>query len=415
MSLPSSSLLFFTQDSDRQKLSFQYFQEALQLEERGRLSEAINLYNIAYKLDPDVELAYNKTFKGKTISEIANTQEKIPISLSSSTSFLSKKIYHSFTLKELEDITKNSNQRSINLPIPIILNILLRLGGSRLESLELFAFTSKESYRLSRDNLLWKCLYILSQRKEQDESNHLISESKKEKNNNSFHSPLIPPHFPFYRNLYFENYRVRMDGIYISKMTYFRPGYLEDAFSQPVHVITYWRYLRFFGYFNSFKVLTLVSTLEPIKVIDLLRNVDQSQHSNADQFNNSISNTFLSKDNKELVKGLKVGIWKMESVPSKCSCHSNEEKVVILSDENEKETVNRMKMEFLLTGKYKWKSNLMKCIKYEIKTRKTFPLLDFNSSSFPSSPAPFNNDDTVIIDTEDWNKFCFSKVRSYFA
>jgi F-box protein 9 len=57
---------------------------------------------------------------------------------------------------------------------------------------------------------------------------------------------------------------LRKDGIYISKVTYIRPGLSAESYHQPFHLVTYYRYLRFLE--NGF-VNVLTSSSAPGSVI----------------------------------------------------------------------------------------------------------------------------------------------------
>ncbi len=74
-----------------------------------------------------------------------------------------------------------------------------------------------------------------------------------------------------FRQFFLLRPRIRTDGIYISKITYFRPGLSDTSFNNPVHLVTYYRYLRFFGPVHGYSVWWLVSSKAPLEVIDTLR------------------------------------------------------------------------------------------------------------------------------------------------
>lgn len=67
--------------------------------------------------------------------------------------------------------------------------------------------------------------------------------------------------------MFIERPRIRYDGIYISTCHYIRPGSSENTWNQPVHLVTYYRYLRFFP---DGTILKYLSTDEPAHVVKLL-------------------------------------------------------------------------------------------------------------------------------------------------
>ncbi|KAH8434141.1 putative F-box protein (Pof7) [Aspergillus melleus] len=62
--------------------------------------------------------------------------------------------------------------------------------------------------------------------------------------------------------------RIRFTGIYISTVNYTRPGaassYQNVAWNSPIHIVTYYRYLRFYP---DGTVVSLLSTVEPLDLV----------------------------------------------------------------------------------------------------------------------------------------------------
>ncbi|BFZ64984.1 hypothetical protein YB2330_006147 [Saitoella coloradoensis] len=58
--------------------------------------------------------------------------------------------------------------------------------------------------------------------------------------------------------------RIRLDGVYISTCNYTRPGVNDGAWNTPIHVVTYFRFLRFFG---EGRVVSVLTTDEPREVV----------------------------------------------------------------------------------------------------------------------------------------------------
>ncbi|KAF3936774.1 hypothetical protein ABW19_dt0202986 [Dactylella cylindrospora] len=70
-----------------------------------------------------------------------------------------------------------------------------------------------------------------------------------------------------YRTMFIERARIRYNGVYISTCSYFRSGHSVNTnltLSNPIHQVTYYRYLRFFP---SGFVLTLLTPTEPGDVV----------------------------------------------------------------------------------------------------------------------------------------------------
>lgn len=54
-----------------------------------------------------------------------------------------------------------------------------------------------------------------------------------------------PPASSCWKNMFFDRPRVRQDGVYVSRNTYIRTGIPEWKVKNPVHLVCYYRYMRF--------------------------------------------------------------------------------------------------------------------------------------------------------------------------
>lgn len=79
---------------------------------------------------------------------------------------------------------------------------------------------------------------------------------------------LTPKSYPTYRNQFRHRPRIRFDGCYISNVNYQRPGAAQTSqytwTSSPIHIVTYYRYLRFF---RDGTLISLLTTAEPPDVV----------------------------------------------------------------------------------------------------------------------------------------------------
>ncbi|ERT02133.1 F-box protein 9 [Sporothrix schenckii 1099-18] len=77
----------------------------------------------------------------------------------------------------------------------------------------------------------------------------------------------IPPAYPSWQRMFRLRPRIRFNGCYISTVNYIRPGQPTASlvvWGNPVHIVTYFRYLRFF---RDGTVISLLTTSEPPDVI----------------------------------------------------------------------------------------------------------------------------------------------------
>jgi len=81
---------------------------------------------------------------------------------------------------------------------------------------------------------------------------------------------VLSPLYPTYARMFRYRPRLRFNGIYISTVNYIRQGQAapsQTTWGSPVHIVTYYRYLRFF---RNGAVLSLLTTHEPAEVVHAL-------------------------------------------------------------------------------------------------------------------------------------------------
>ncbi|CAG8726625.1 6656_t:CDS:2, partial [Gigaspora margarita] len=140
-----------------------------------------------------------------------------------------------------------------NESIISILEQMVMVGD--ITSLERFGLVCKKFLLLSREPSLWKYLCEKVYRYinlECNESNKLLAKDVELLYANDW------------RRMYIERPRIRLDGVYISTCHYLRPGAAENAWHQPIHLITYYRYLRFY---SDGTCILLLTTTEPINIV----------------------------------------------------------------------------------------------------------------------------------------------------
>ncbi|OBT89735.1 hypothetical protein VE02_01368 [Pseudogymnoascus sp. 03VT05] len=85
------------------------------------------------------------------------------------------------------------------------------------------------------------------------------------------HPPLLLNQiYPSYASMFRHRPRIRFDGLYISTVNYMRAGAAaatQSTWDSPVHIVTYYRYLRFF---RNGAVISLLGTHEPSEVVHVL-------------------------------------------------------------------------------------------------------------------------------------------------
>jgi F-box protein 9 len=81
---------------------------------------------------------------------------------------------------------------------------------------------------------------------------------------------LVPTPYPTYLTLFRRRPRIRFNGCYISTVNYMRPGASSPtsvSWNSPIHIVTYYRYLRFL---RNGTLISLLTTSEPADVVPFL-------------------------------------------------------------------------------------------------------------------------------------------------
>ncbi|UZP46165.1 hypothetical protein NXS19_013977 [Fusarium pseudograminearum] len=96
--------------------------------------------------------------------------------------------------------------------------------------------------------------------------------------NIAFTESLTPSVYPTWKNLFRSRPRIRFNGCYISTVNYVRTGQAstnQPTWGSPIHIVTYYRYLRFF---RDGTLISLLTTNEPGDVVHHLTRDELNSH-----------------------------------------------------------------------------------------------------------------------------------------
>lgn len=224
--------------SSAQSLAIRLFFKGAELERAGDFGRAIEMYNRAYKLDPEVE----SHFTSDQLHEYLKERSQKADQASNEDS-----IYNPFSNNDNKTLSAEDSQDLCSqiaasqiassslldeLPEDVLLKVLQYLGRAHLPSLEsVVARSCKKLYLACRKDSLWQGISRLKSLNVSSRA-HFIKSSQ-----------------------------LRTDGLYIAKITYIRQGWEEGVTNPPSFVVTYYRYLRFFPQHRV--VVGLVTTEAP--------------------------------------------------------------------------------------------------------------------------------------------------------
>ncbi|KZW00048.1 hypothetical protein EXIGLDRAFT_723197 [Exidia glandulosa HHB12029] len=224
----------------RLQSSLDFYRLAVDMEQRGKLDDALALYRRAFRMDAHVDKLYHKfSLAEQRLNQHVQTEkpteppkatgdepsEPTPIST----------IIESLQQSE-EPLAFAPEDESAPVPLALMPDellihtvLLLALQGD-IATVERLALVNRKLRLLTLDATIWRSLVQLVH---------------------------VPPQVPDqlelvrrykydYRRVWIECPRVRLDGTYISVCHYVRHGVSDNPWHHPQLLITYHRYLRFF-------------------------------------------------------------------------------------------------------------------------------------------------------------------------
>ncbi|MCJ1360663.1 MAG: hypothetical protein MMC33_010672 [Icmadophila ericetorum] len=294
--------------------ALEHYEKAVERETEGSLGDSLKLYRKAYRLDAGVDKAYkNKHFPASSSaskpasSNPSNAAVTMPNPAHHSPDGPPKqKISELITSFATEIITGIPPLIESTLPPPcpiasipseILMEILLHTAIIDVSSFMRLAQVCKRlAYLTATEDQIWRRVCLGSEMgfpamhysfactiegdplpPPEDEETVLgyllslaITESKSsEPSPIDFHFPLAST-YPTYKHMFQHRPRIRFNGCYISTVNYVRPGAsspTQISWNTPVHIVTYYRYLRFF---RDGTCISLLTTSEPGDVVHYL-------------------------------------------------------------------------------------------------------------------------------------------------
>ncbi|KAF7430901.1 hypothetical protein PC9H_006616 [Pleurotus ostreatus] len=276
--LPATRPALTAQASSALFSAVRVYRNAVQCESRGELDEAMVLYRQAFRMDPNVDRAYDKEERLATVLARpveANAEQMTEGVAVEAVSLALSKL--SLTLRKGEsggnlvgllagivkafpsDLTFAPEDEKLpvffsDLPDEVLLLIVHKMDNTTIGR---FSQVCRKACLLALDPGRWRDLVVSTYKPPQISSlTELV--------------PILERHGHDYRRVYIEQPRVRLDGLYIAVCHYVRPGLSENHWVNISHLITYNRYLRFFP---DGRVLSLLVNEEytPQQMIPLLK------------------------------------------------------------------------------------------------------------------------------------------------
>ncbi|KAF2747540.1 hypothetical protein M011DRAFT_423237 [Sporormia fimetaria CBS 119925] len=290
-----------------------HYEKAVEKESQGTLGESLNLYRRAFKLDANVDKLYKKkhfpasAFPSKSKTQNVNPSNAsvtVPNTAHHSLHGLSKSLqsmiesFASFHIEGEPAPTEFSPAPPCpiaSIPDEILAEILLYSAIDDIASFVRLAQVCKRlAYLVTTEERIWKRIatglevgfeamhYTYACRidgkplGDDGEGGYILGSDSDDEVKaeppalGSLTTLLVPSVYPTYRALFRQRPRVRFNGLYISTVNYTRPGANSNngiLWNSPIHIVTYYRYLRFF---RNGQCISLLTTSEPTDVVPYL-------------------------------------------------------------------------------------------------------------------------------------------------
>ncbi|KAK4691757.1 F-box protein 9, partial [Lecanoromycetidae sp. Uapishka_2] len=296
--------------------ALEHYERAVERESEGSLGDSLNLYRRAFKLDAAVDRLYkNKhfppsSFKSKSTNQnssnaavtVLDPTHHSPDGPPTSTSQLIAS-FSSLSIPSAEPPTEGSPPPPCpisTIPSETLINILLQVGLMDIASFAQLSLVCKRlAYLVATEHRIWErvCLGseigfaamhykwacsisggplpISLEDLDTGLSNLGLKNPTIESLSDTFS---LSPAYSTYQAMLHHRPRVRFDGCYISTVNYIRPGgntASQVSLQTPVHIVTYYRYLRFF---RDGTCASLLTTTEPPDVVHHLTKANMHTH-----------------------------------------------------------------------------------------------------------------------------------------
>ncbi|KAL4729023.1 hypothetical protein ACLX1H_003431 [Fusarium chlamydosporum] len=307
-----------------------HFEEAMHKEDQGNMGDSLKLYRKAYRLDNGVDRRYREKHfpKKEAPRPVSPTATKTPAPASAAEAPLQpvkpEEIVESKPLPIGELIASFAGLKIepapppvegmpeppcplADLPNEILIHILRDIAIADVGDFARLSRVCKRlAYLVASEQRIWRRvalgsevgfssqLYRFEKGVEWDElpeeeqqgpeiqDGFVISPSelaqRRQDANIAFTESLTPSVYPTWKHLFRSRPRIRFNGCYISTVNYIRTGQAstnQPTWGSPIHIVTYYRYLRFF---RDGTLISLLTTNEPADVVHHLTRDELNAH-----------------------------------------------------------------------------------------------------------------------------------------
>lgn len=268
------------------------YEQGVEKERQGMLSDALVFYRKAFKIDPGVDKLFRDAYKAGKVRDA--TYDHIGTSMEETNYAKFVQVGHDYnpedayeSSSELKEMTKmmaalrmpvetvvsegaQPTPRGISaLPEEILQQILTyALIADAASCFTSMSMTCQKFFILLHDQSMWRALCYNTYQDQVyiGEGVPLCSDSAYQSYIGRLNDESLSSYQHNWKRMFIEKPRIRYNGIYISTCHYTRPGVREESldWTSPIHLVTYFRFLRFFP---SGECLSLLTPAQPREVV----------------------------------------------------------------------------------------------------------------------------------------------------
>ncbi|KAL0935320.1 F-box protein pof7 [Colletotrichum truncatum] len=295
-----------------------HFEEAVEKEAIGKLGDSLKLYRKAFRLDNRVDLAYRKKHFPAAVSKPSQSStSNAQVAAFSTTGKLSETQQQSMSelIASFSGLSVAAAPPPVegdpappcpiaDLPEEILVHIFKDLAVLDVGDFVRLSLVCKRfAYIVATEQQIWRRVALgtefgfagmhyhwqkgiawepLEQDDEAEDNEFVSMEELTQRRideNEATTLALLPELYSSsWSKLWRHRPRVRYNGCYISTVNYIRAGQAnanQITWNSPVHIVTYYRYLRFF---RDGTVISLLTTAEPGDVVHYMTKDNLEQH-----------------------------------------------------------------------------------------------------------------------------------------
>ncbi|KAJ5142589.1 uncharacterized protein N7515_001376 [Penicillium bovifimosum] len=268
--------------------ALEHFERAVEKEAEGNLGDSLSHYRKAYRVDAAVDKSYrNKHYahvwkkpnQPAPVTPVGATQQPAEVAVVPTPELIAS--FADLSIPQSEPILENTPPPPCpiaNVPAEVITEILRHVAMDDPSTFGRMALVCKRmAYHFAHEQHIWK--QVCQGRKFGFQGMHydfacdLLGEPIFTLGERYTPFPTgmpveVPRPLSSWSQVFQTLPRIRFTGVYISTVNYTRPGaaaaYSNLTWDSPIHIVTYYRYLRFYP---DGSVISLLTSTEPVDVV----------------------------------------------------------------------------------------------------------------------------------------------------